>query len=30
MGVADMIAGHGTFAADFAFFCHDKTPYIEK
>ena len=25
-----MIAGHRTFAADFAFFCHDKTPYIEK
>jgi hypothetical protein len=30
VGMADVIAGHWTFAADFTFFCHDKTPYIEK
>jgi hypothetical protein len=28
MGMADIIACCRTFAADFTFSCHDKTPYI--
>jgi hypothetical protein len=30
MGMADIIACCRTFAADFTFFCHDKTPYMCK
>jgi hypothetical protein len=30
VGMADIIAGYRPFATDFTFFCHDKTPYIEK
>jgi hypothetical protein len=30
VGMADMVTGYWSFAADFTFFCHDTTPYIEK
>jgi hypothetical protein len=30
VGMAYIVAGHWSFATDFTFFCHDKTPYIEK
>ena len=29
VGMADVIACNWPFAADFTFFCHGKTPYIE-
>ena len=30
VGMADVITGNWTFAADLTFFCHGITPYIEK
>jgi hypothetical protein len=30
VGMAYIVTGHRSFAAYFTFFCHDKTPYIEK
>jgi hypothetical protein len=29
VGMADVITGQWSFAADFTFFCHGRTPYIE-
>ena len=30
VGMADMITGYRPFATDLTFFCHDKTPDIDK